>query len=314
MSGASGAGHWSTSTSGDLLADRRFAYGDAALGDGDWVAARDLFEQVIDIAPLWPPAHFSLGKACLAQQDTQAARKAFEQVRRLDPADRLGAGLMLATLGGGASRKAMPDRFVAALFDEYAPRFDAHLVGALAYRAPELLAGMLARHPSRPTGDVLDLGCGTGLMARALPTPDQPFHWHGVDLSGAMLAEAGKSGLYASLERAELLNWLSRRVDASATLVIAADVFCYVPELAPVFAQAARVLQSGGRFAFSIQTHGGEGAIIGADARVHHAPQLVRDLAARNGFALVEEVFASTRRDRGQDVPGALYLFDRGTR
>lgn len=314
MSGASVTGKWSTSTSGDLLADRRFAYGDAALNEGDWVAARDLFEQVIDIAPLWPPAHFALGKACLAQQDGPAARAAFEQVRRLDPEDRLGAGLMLATPGGGASREAMPDSFVAALFDEYAPRFDAHLVGALAYRAPELLAGMLSRHPSLPVGDVCDLGCGTGLMARALPTPDQPFHWHGVDLSGAMLAEATKSGLYASLERAELLNWLSRRNDASAALVIAADVFCYVPELAPVFVQAARVLQCGGRFAFSIQTHDGEGAIIGADARVHHAPQLVKDLAARSGFTLLEEAFVSTRQDRGQEVPGALYLFNRAGR
>jgi predicted TPR repeat methyltransferase len=301
-------GLWSTTTSGDLLADRRFAYADAALGEGDDIAARDLFEQVIEIAPAWPPAHFALGKACLAQGDAAAARAALEHVLVLDPEDRLGAGLLLARQAGAATRAAMPDAFVAALFDEYAPRFDAHLTGALAYRAPALLAGLLARHPAPPCRAVFDLGCGTGLMARALPGSGA---WQGVDLSGAMLAEAEASGLYSTLERAELLAWLRARGDDSADLVVAADVFCYVPDLEPVFAQAARVLRAGGRFAFSIQTQAGDGAIIGADARVHHAPRLIRTLAAGNGFSLLAEETVSTRRDRGQDVPGALFLLNR---
>lgn len=307
MSPTSGRGNWSTTTSGDLLADRRFAYADAAMGEGDLVAARDLFEQVIEIVPHWPPAHYALGKACLAQDDAGAARTALEQVRRLDPQDRLGAGLLLATLAGTATPEAMPDSFVAALFDEYAPRFDAHLTGALAYRAPAVLADLLLRHEAPPVREVFDLGCGTGLMARAVPALAKA-RWHGVDLSGGMVQEAEKSGLYTSLERAELLAWLTARADDSADLVIAADVFCYVPELAPVFTQAARVLRPGGRLAFSIQTHEGEGAVIGADARVHHAPALIRALAATSGFEVREEAAISTRQDRGQAVPGAIFL------
>lgn len=296
---------WSAATSGDLIADRRYAWGDAALKDGDFIAARDLFEQTVEQAPHWPPAYYALGKACLEAGDDAAARKALEQVLALDEADRLGAGLLLARLEGQASRAAMPDSFVAALFDEYAPRFDAHLVENLGYRAPRLIAELLASHPAHAPSIIYDLGCGTGLMAQAMPGPAQ---WFGVDLSPAMLAEAEKTGRYAALEAAELHAWLLARAPASADLVLAADVFCYVPELEPVFAQVARVLAPSGRFAFSIQTHEGEGVVIGADMRVHHAPGLMRAMAARHGLAVLAEEQASTRRDRGMDVPGALYL------
>lgn len=303
---------WSTTTSGDMIADRRYAWGDAALAEGDGQAARDLFEQTLEQVPHWPPAHFALGKACLMAGDEAGARAALEQARRLDPADRLGAGLLLARLGGSASREAMPDHFVAALFDEYAPRFDSHLVESLGYRAPRLIATLLARHPAPAPEIVYDLGCGTGLMAQALPGEAR---WHGVDLSPAMLAEAEKLARYETLEAQELLGWLRMQPMGAAQLVLAADVFCYVPELEPVFIEVARVLAAGGRFAFSIQTHqgenGNEAVVIGADLRVHHAPALIHVLAHNSGLHLVEEEQVSTRKDRGVDVPGALFLFEK---
>lgn len=296
---------WSTRTSGDLIADRRFAWGDGAMETGDWAAARDLFEQALEQAPHWPPAHYALGKACHLGGDDAAARRALEQTIRLDPEDRLGAGLLLARIDGRADPAAMPDPFVAALFDEYAPRFDSHLVESLSYRAPAVLAETLQRHQVAQGSVIYDLGCGTGLMARALPESGE---WHGVDLSAAMLAEAHKTGLYSTLEAAGLLGWLVERQAAQADLVLAADVFCYVPDLEPVFAQVERVLRSGGHFAFTVQTQEGAGVIVGADMRVHHAPALVRALAQGAGFSILEEQHVSTRKDRGVDVPGALFL------
>lgn len=301
---------FSTRTSGDLTADRRYAYGDGALADGDFEAARDLFMQTLELAPHWPPAHFALAKACLGLGEQAAAAAALRRVLALDPEDRLGAGVLLAQVENSAP--VMPDAYVAGLFDEYAPRFDTHLVDALNYRAPAMLADLLRD----VAGDAmhfpaaLDLGCGTGLMARALVGHFGDMA--GVDLSAGMLAIAQRSGLYARLEAAELLAFLRREADASADLVLAADVFCYVPDLAPVFIEARRVLKSGGLFAFSIQTQTGEGVAIGADSRVHHAPVQIRAWAAAAGLTIGREMAASTREDRGQPVAGALFVLAKG--
>lgn len=301
---------FSTRTSGDLVADRRYAYGDGALADGDFEAARDLFAQTLERVPRWPPAHFALAKACLGLDDRDAAAEALRRVQMLDPEDRLGAGVLLAQIEG--TPPVMPDAYVAGLFDEYAPRFDGHLVEALNYRAPAMLADLLrdvagnAMHfPA-----VLDLGCGTGLMARALA--GRFGGMAGVDLSAGMLAIAEKSGLYARLEAAELLAFLTREASANADLMLAADVFCYVPDLLPVFIEARRVLKAGGLFAFSIQTQEGEGVAIGADSRVHHAPAQIRAWAAAAGLAITREMTASTREDRGVPVAGALFVLAKG--
>ncbi len=301
---------WSRNTSGDGIADGRYAWGDAALRDGDFAAARELFAQALEQAPHWPPAHYALGQACLAADDHAAARAAFTTVLALDLEDCLGARLLLARLSGVAGGDAMPDGFVRALFDEYAPRFDAHLVEHLGYCAPQRIAAMLARHAIVPE-TVLDLGCGTGLMAKAMP---RKGNWHGVDLSPAMIERARASGLYTRLDVAGLLDWLRERKAQGADLILAADVFCYVPDLAPVFEQAARALRPGGWLAFTVQIHAGAGAVIGADLRVHHAPALVRELARGARLAILDEESASTRRDRGEDVPGALFLLSRGGR
>ena len=66
----------------------------------------------------------------------------------------------------------MPQAYVQTLFDQYAPRFEAALVGDLGYRGPELLfkAVLAARAAVRKPAffkRAIDLGCGTGLAAAA---------------------------------------------------------------------------------------------------------------------------------------------------
>ncbi len=71
-----------TQGSGDLIADRRFAYAEGALADGDAVAAFDLYEQTLERVPAWLPARLGLGKAALALGREAEARGAFEVWRR----------------------------------------------------------------------------------------------------------------------------------------------------------------------------------------------------------------------------------------
>lgn len=298
--------------SGDLIADRRFAWGEAAFAERDFAAACDLYTQVLAITPDWPPAYWKLGLALLECGAPDAAREAFVACRQRDPEDRLGAGLQLARLDG---RMVSPgEAYVRALFDDYAPRFDAHLQEALAYRAPALLARALIEtcaRLDRPArfGPTLDLGCGTGLMAKALLEADivaSPLV--GIDLSAAMLARAGGTGLYQQLEQAEIVDFLASEPAGRHALVLAADVFCYIADLSPVLVAARRVLRPAGLLAFTIQTHEGDGACIGADLRVHHGLEHVSQRAREAGFVIAREEVASARLDRGQPVPGAIFV------
>jgi SAM-dependent methyltransferase len=70
------------------------------------------------------------------------------------------------------------------IFDNYADRFDAHLLGALQYRVPARCPPHAQRTPSLNI-DVLDLGCGTGLIGAELGRVDGSLV--GVDLSAKML-------------------------------------------------------------------------------------------------------------------------------
>lgn len=299
---------FSLSGSGDLIADRRYAYAEGAFREGDWQAALDLYTQTLERVPHWPPARLGLGKALVEQGEREAAIAAFQGVAQADPDDRLGARAWLGRLG--AEGGAMASGYVAALFDEYAPRFDTHLTAALDYRAPELIAEALSeRAGARVFARAVDLGCGTGLMARAMTGRANRFDGH--DLSARMLERAQETGLYSRLDVAECTEWLAAEPAASADLVLAADVFCYIADLQPVFRQTARVLAEGGMFAFTIQRHEGAGMRVGDDLRVHHGMDHIAELAAKAGLAIALAREVSARQDRGQPVPGALFILMR---
>jgi len=295
-------------TSGDLIADRRVELARQYRDAGDVSAAADLFAQAVERAPQFAWAWFLLGEARRELGDQAGAIEAFDQARAHDPVDRLGAGLQLARLSAADPNAAMSRGYVRALFDQYAPSFDAAL-GGLDYRAPQLLFdGVTATGPEH-FGRALDLGCGTGLAARPFaPIVDA---MHGVDLSPGMIAQAERSELYASLAVDDMLAFLLRQDEASADLVIAADALVYLADLAPLLREVGRVLAPRGLFCFTVETHPGEGVILGAKLRYAHGAAHVRAALAQAG--LIETTFAgvSTRTEAGTPVPGLLVVAQR---
>jgi len=301
-------------SSGDLLADRRYAWAMGAFAEQDFEAAADLLRQTIEAAPNWAPAHAMLGDALAKMGANADAAEAYMQAAALDPAGVLGAGLKRAALGADSAPASAPAAYVRALFDEYAPRFEAHLREKLAYRGPEILMEALARACAAQGralrfARALDLGCGSGLMAHPLRACSD--HIAGVDLSPAMVELSRRSGLYDRAETGDVEAFLAQEPPASCDLVIAADVFVYIGDLAPVFAAAARALSAGGLFAFTVQKGAGAEWALGADLRYAHTRGYLQRLAAENGFqaTLIED--ASTRRDAGADVPGLVAVFVR---
>ncbi|KAM6372985.1 methyltransferase-like protein 27 isoform 2-T2 [Pluvialis apricaria] len=114
---------------------------------------------------------------------------------------RLSAGVRerVAAVHGGA---ALPERL--RLYDGWAARYEQD-VAALEYRAPHLAAASLAfAFPAPPAeARLLDVACGTGLVARELHR--RGFRLlHGVDGSAGMLERARSTGLYRQLQRCVL--------------------------------------------------------------------------------------------------------------
>ncbi|MCJ2019102.1 MULTISPECIES: methyltransferase domain-containing protein [unclassified Methylobacterium] len=307
-------------SSGDLLADRRYRYAEACLAEGDPEAAADLAEQVLEIAPRYAPAWLLLGRAregLAARGDERmrdAAARAYACALDIDPDDMLGVRAQLSRLGVGDGLPALSPAYVRALFDGYAPRFERHLVGGLAYIGPELVSDALPRVPERFAA-ALDLGCGTGLMGAAIR--ERVGHLAGVDLSPGMLALARAKTwqgrpLYDRLAEGDLAGFLTVETEASADLCLAADVLIYVADLGPVLAGIGRVLRPGGLAAFTVQSHDdGSGAVLGADGRYAHADAHIAEASAAAGLSTLTLRPAGVRREAGLPVPGRVVVLRR---
>jgi predicted TPR repeat methyltransferase len=297
-------------SSGDLIADRRFEFARDLQLKGDLVAAADLLDQAVELAPDFASAWFTLGEIRLQLGERDAAIAAFRRALDADPQDRHGASLRLMRLGA-EDLSGMPKAYVRTLFDQYAPRFDTALLDHLDYRGPALLfKAVLAVRAAvkRPAlfKRAIDLGCGTGLVAMAFTR--QVDRFIGIDLSPGMIEQARATGLYTELEVADMVEGLANKSDASADLIIAGDALVYVSDIAPVLAQAKRVLAPTGLVAFTLETHDGSGVIIGAGLRYAHAAAHVRDVVQAAGLALAHLEAASPRTEDNVPVRGLVVV------
>lgn len=279
----------------------------AALLPGDAAAAAARLREFLAAHPGDAQAWTWLGRAELRRGDAAAAREAFERAVALDPGDAVAAHYRAAL--AGTLPEAVEAEYVRGLFDDFADRFDATLVGRLAYRTPGLLAAFLAEEGG-VAREVLDLGCGTGLMAAELAAPDRAID--GVDLSSRMLAQARAKGLYRSLHEAELGAFLAS-AEQQWDWIVAADVFVYMAELGPVLAAMRLRLRPGGCLAFSIEASSGARVELpAATGRYRHDPQAVAAALVEAGFRDIRQREVELRREMGEAVAGVLFLAARG--
>jgi predicted TPR repeat methyltransferase len=212
----------------------------------------------------------------------------------------------LAALGGASAPARAPRAYVQELFDDYAERFEQHLVGALHYRGHKVLVEMLQRAAAgRRVQRALDLGCGTGLCGPLLKAFCEAID--GVDLSAQMLARAQALQVYDRLVTADVTEHLQAS-DARYDLVSAADVFTYIGDLTAVFGAVQRVLQPGGVFGFSVEA--APDAVdfeLRGSLRYAHSRRHVEALAEAHGYTLLQCVQQPLREDQRRAID-ALYV------
>jgi predicted TPR repeat methyltransferase len=214
---------------------------------------------------------------------------------------------LLAALGRAPMPPGAPAAYVRALFDGYADDFETHLVGTLRYRAHEHVAqAALAAvgTAQRGVASALDLGCGTGLCG-ALLRPH--VRWlGGIDLSTTMIDAARRRGVYDELVQAELLGHL-QATPLRHDLVVCADTFIYLGDLAPAFGGVRRVLQDGGHFVFSVERADDALAyVLTTQLRYAHSERYLRELAAAHGLTMSTLRPVDLREEQGRAVGGLV--------
>ena len=321
------------------LAEAWACLGLAHEAQGRWRPAADALEKSLALVPrrhalLW----VTLGQVSLRLGDAKNAERAFDRALQEDPgcapawsergnlmrelyrldeaaasferALALGAdpeltSFYLASVRGADVPPTPPRRYVEALFDDYAADFELHVAEKLEYRGFEVLLKPVLGN-GRRYERVLDLGCGTGLCG-ALIAP-QADVVDGVDVSIAMLEEARKHEVYRELVHADVGEFLATTA-SQWDLLLAADVFIYVGDLAGVLRSARRILAPGGCLAFTVELASeGKDIQLLPSLRYAHSEAYVRRLADAAGFAAVRISTAAIRREQGKPIAG-LYVY-----
>jgi demethylmenaquinone methyltransferase / 2-methoxy-6-polyprenyl-1,4-benzoquinol methylase len=142
------------------------------------------------------------------------------------------------------STEAERDQFIARMFNEMASDYD-RIERVLAWGSGRWYRREALRRAGLATGmQVLDVGIGTGLVAReALSLVGPQGSLVGVDPSPGMMGQAKLPGVELLTGRAEALP----RPDASCDFLSMGYALRHINDVAPAFAEFHRVLRPGGR-------------------------------------------------------------------
>lgn len=234
--------------------------------------------------------------------------EALEQVKSLIELNPNVAELhhLLAAFGGAPAPERASDAMVSEVFDSFAPKFDEKLA-FLEYKAPELVAAALRRRlePSAPKVDLLDAGCGTGLLAAHVRPLAHTLR--GVDLSAGMLERARKLELYDELVQAELTAYLLAH-PGQFDVVTCVDTLCYFGAIDRACEAAFKSLRAGGWLLFSVEDGSdqtGDHQLCLSGRYVHNKDYVERALR-HAGFATTSIEHEVLRSEMREPVQGLI--------
>lgn len=286
--------------------------GRVLLGQGQLEIALTALQRAQAINAERPDNLAALG-LCLFQMNHKAeAIEALAQALKLDP-DNPDIRHMYDSFSG-ADVSAAPLAYIERLFDAYAEKFDADLLGRLEYRTPQDVLTILKtlRPETGAFSSFLDVGCGTGLIAGALKTHYRIAHAVGVDLSRNMLDVAAPKNLYEELlcgDAIKILYDLGTMFD----LIAAIEVPIYLGDLWGLTAAVADRLAPGGLYVYSIETMPTGTYKLLPSQRFAHTVRYVENIAASFGLIPLSGMETVIRLDAGKPLPGYVGVLIKAT-
>lgn len=251
-------------------------------------------------------SHVNLGHLLKKQGRLQEAESCYRIAINIKP-DCDEAIHMLATLTGETTYTA-PRGYVEMLFDGYASDFDTSLVDQLEYDTPRVIANMVSKSlAAEGLGNVLDLGCGTGLVGKEI----EQFcsHLVGIDLSNSMLDQARRKEVYDELIYTDIVEFLSTE-ELNFDYFISADVFNYVGDLTEVFRLIKSRNRSGGKLVFSTEHNSKDGFFLEPTGRYSHSKEYIESLCKQFDYRMTEFDTCDLRKDNNKVVLGGVYKLD----
>lgn len=271
--------------------------------------AINYFDRVLTQNPKHIDSHINLGVMYLNSQQTRQAISHYQTALTLAP-EREDIQHILAALQHQNTSSTAPQRFVSELFDQYAAYYDIHLNRQLKYQVPNEINKLLLNAINTDTHhwDVLDLGCGTGLVAEALQLSYHNID--GIDASQNMLDVAKHKNHYHELIHGMIPQALDQV--SQYQLVIAADVFTYIGKLDQVIDHISRHSNEKGYLCFSVeQHHQDQDFLLQETIRYAHNRKYINALASKYGFNILEQRSIILREQNQQTVEGLLCLWQK---
>jgi len=275
------------------------------LAQEDRGRAIELMKNLVSLDPKRASLWLQLGHLYIETNDKENAMEAFHKCLQLDAGE--AEALYFLAILEGRNPTHPSTKYIARLFDGYAHSFERHLTQELEYQTPTQLMSLLDTHIDFPVADVVDLGCGTGLMGDLLR--DKSRTLIGVDLSSKMLDQARKKGCYDSLHCQDIEAFLLEHNDFS--LLLAADVFNYFAQLETVVLQSYLALKTDGYLAFSVESSKVQEFRGNVTGRFQHSSEQVVTICGAVGFQLICQQHAKLRKEKGEWVIGVLFLFQK---
>ncbi len=289
------------------VAEVAVAFAEALAADANLTAAIAEYQRAARLAPDDPGPQLGIALLWVEVGEWDKAHPHLEAARALE-ADGTQIALIENAIARAKADPRLPAAFVRHLFDQFSADYDQRMLDRLGYAAPAILRDLAAMMwgPKPPKQIMLDLGCGTGLAARAFK--DCTKRIAGIDLSPKMLAQAQATGLYADLIAADIEEWLGRAAPEQFDVAVAADVFVYLGDLSAIFAGTHKVLKSGGSFLFTVERGEASSFQLGTRRRYQHSEAYIRDLATAHDFFIASLITATLRHDAGVPVEGFAAL------
>jgi predicted TPR repeat methyltransferase len=186
------------------------------------------------------------------------------------------------------------------IFDAFSDDFDS-ILKDLDYQAPKLISAFLSKiyGKKNPKLRILDIGCGTGLCGEFLQKYKKWRALEGLDISQKMLDSARKKKLYNKLHCREVEEYLNTK-NNKYNLMVAADVFTYIGDLAPLFFVVSKSLKKDGRIVFSVSENNinDEGFLLSKSGRFVHSKNYL-ETVLKNNDLYVEKLERHKLRNEG---------------